>query len=114
MLWSSAAGGRGVLVAGTQPPDVVELWEWTLGPADHYASDAHTPGTRELVQVQRGTVTIMAGEQTVTLKVGDAAAYAGDVPHSSTNPRSRPARFTLTVLEPGVGAGATRPEAPDD
>jgi transcriptional regulator with XRE-family HTH domain len=25
-LWSGAAGGRGVLVAGTTPPDVVELW----------------------------------------------------------------------------------------
>src|SRR4051794_41738736 len=26
-LWSSEAGGRGVLVAGTEPPDVVELWD---------------------------------------------------------------------------------------
>ena len=42
VLWSSEAGGRGVLVAGTQPPDVVELWEWTLGPEDHYVSEAHT------------------------------------------------------------------------
>ena len=29
-LWTSDAGGRGVLVAGTEPPDVVELWDWTL------------------------------------------------------------------------------------
>src|SRR3954451_6695509 len=26
-LWASDGGGRGVLVAGTQPPDVVELWD---------------------------------------------------------------------------------------
>jgi transcriptional regulator with XRE-family HTH domain len=32
-LWSSQAGGRGVLVAGTEPPDVTELWDWTLAPA---------------------------------------------------------------------------------
>ena len=31
VLWSGEAGGRGVLVAGTEPPDVVELWDWTLG-----------------------------------------------------------------------------------
>src|SRR5215210_3857661 len=26
-LWTGTAGGRGVLVAGTQPPDVLELWD---------------------------------------------------------------------------------------
>src|SRR5919206_1019565 len=57
-LWSSESGGRGVLVAGTEPPDVVELWDWTLGPGDRHTSEAHTPGTRELLQVQQGTVTI--------------------------------------------------------
>ena len=36
VLWTSDAGGRGVLVAGTEPPDVVELWDWTLGPADRH------------------------------------------------------------------------------
>ena len=51
------AGGRGVLVAGTEPPDVVELWDWTLGPGDTHVSEAHTAGTKELLQVQEGTVT---------------------------------------------------------
>ena len=36
-LWSGEAGGRGVLVAGTTPPDVVELWDWTLGPGDQHS-----------------------------------------------------------------------------
>src|SRR5947208_11269844 len=31
VLWTGEAGGRGVLVAGTEPPDVIELWDWTLG-----------------------------------------------------------------------------------
>ena len=113
VLWSSASGGRGVLVAGTQPPDVVELWDWTLGPRDHYTSDAHTPGTRELVQVQQGTVVIEAGDRSVTLKAGDAATFPGDVRHSYDNPLARPARFVLSVFEPGVGVGASRPEVPD-
>jgi transcriptional regulator with XRE-family HTH domain len=104
-LWTSEAGGRGVLVAGTQPPDVVELWDWTLGPADRYTSDAHTPGTQELVQVQQGTVNIETGDQVVTLKVGDAVVFPGDVAHTYANPNNRSARFTLSVFEPGVGVG---------
>ena len=73
---------------------------------------AHAPGTQELVQVQQGTVTIEAGDQVVTLKVGDAVAFPGDVAHAYTNPHNRSARFTLSVFEPGVGAGA-RTEASD-
>lgn len=49
------AGGRGVLVAGTESPDVVELWGWTLGPGDQHESEAHSPGTKELLQVQQGS-----------------------------------------------------------
>src|ERR1700733_1733221 len=32
VLWRGKLGGRGVLGAGTDPPDVTELWDWTLGP----------------------------------------------------------------------------------
>ena len=103
-LWSSESGGRGVLVAGTEPPDVVELWEWTLGPGDRHMSEAHTPGTRELVQVQQGTITVEVAGRSVTLDAGDAAAFPGDVAHAYTDPHTEPARFSLVVFEPGVGS----------
>ena len=106
VLWSGQAGGRGVLVAGTEPPDVVELWDWTLSPGDQHASEAHTPGTKELVQVQQGTVTVEVADQPVTLDAGDAVAFPGDVAHSYANPGTRPARFSLAVFEPGVGPGS--------
>jgi transcriptional regulator with XRE-family HTH domain len=102
-LWSSAAGGRGVLVAGTESPDVVELWDWTLAPGDSHVSDAHSSGTKELVQVQQGTVAIQVADQSVTLDVGDAVALPGDVPHGYSNPGTELARFSLAVFEPGVG-----------
>lgn len=111
-LWSSESGGRGVLVAGTEPPDVVELWDWTLAPGDQHASEAHAPRTRELVQVQQGTITIKVGDQPVILDAGDAIAFSGDVAHSYANPGMQPARFSLAVFEPGVGSGS-RPEASD-
>jgi transcriptional regulator with XRE-family HTH domain len=104
-LWSSQSGGRGVLVAGTAPPDVLELWDWTLAPGDHHISEAHTPGTRELLQVQEGTIVVDVAEQSITLDTGDAVAFPGDVAHSYANPGTQPARFSLAVFEPGVGTG---------
>jgi transcriptional regulator with XRE-family HTH domain len=103
-LWTSPAGGRGVLVAGTEPPDVVELWDWMLAPGEQHASEAHSARTRELIQVREGMVTVGAGAQSAVLEPGDAVAFPGDVPHSYANPGKSPARFSLAVFEPGVGA----------
>jgi len=108
-LWIGESGGAGVLVAGTAPPDVAELWDWTLGPGDRHTSEAHRTGTKELMQVHEGTVIVQVGAETLTLDPGDALAFPGDVAHSYSNPAAEPARFSLAVFEPGVGAG-TRSE----
>jgi transcriptional regulator with XRE-family HTH domain len=104
-LWTSASGGRGVLVAGTESPDVVELWDWTLAPDDRHESEAHAPGTKELLQVQDGAVTVVVAGESYMLEAGDAVSFPGDVSHSYANPGAEPARFSLTVFEPGVGTG---------
>ena len=106
VLWSGESGGRGVLVAGTAPPDVAELWDWTLGPGDQHSSEAHTPGTKELVQVQQGTVMVEVAGEPVALQAGDAVTFPGDVAHGYANPGPQPARFSLAVFEPGVGSGS--------
>lgn len=106
VLWRGTSGGRGVLVAGTERPDVLELWDWTLGPGDRHVSEAHTPGTKELLHVQEGTVTLEVSDRSVTLEAGDAVAFPGDVAHSYTNPGTQAARFSLAVFEPGVGSGS--------
>jgi transcriptional regulator with XRE-family HTH domain len=112
-LWTSAAGGRGVLVAGTEPPDVVELWDWTLPGGDRYVSEPHAPGTRELLQVLAGTVEISVAGRPVRLAAGDAITFHGDVPHTYANPGKARARFSLAVFEPGVGRAAHRREGRD-
>lgn len=101
LLWSGDAGGRGILVASVETPDVVELWDWSLGAHDVHASTAHTSGTRELLQVQEGSVTLEVDGQLHALETGDAITFPGDLPHSYANPHSAHARFTLTVFEPG-------------
>lgn len=110
-LWTGEFGGRGLLVAGTASPDVVELWDWTLMPGDGHSSGAHADGTQELLQVLAGEVTIDVASQTFVLAQGDAMSFPGDEPHAYGNAATQPARFTLTVFEPGVGT-AHRPENP--
>ena len=107
VLWSGEFGGRGALVAGTEPPDVVELWDWTMNPGDWHASEAHTEGTHELVHVLAGALTVTVGDQAVELGIGDSMSFPGDVGHGYANHQDGPARFSLTVYEPGVGSPET-------
>ena len=87
-------------VAGTAAPEVLELWDWHLGPGDDYRGEAHSPGTRELLSVLKGTVRLTVAGESWDLRVGDAASFIGDVPHGYANPGTSPARFALTVFEP--------------
>ncbi|MCD2442135.1 XRE family transcriptional regulator [Agromyces sp. SYSU K20354] len=103
VLWRGTAGGEGILVGGTAPPDVLELWDWTLGPGDRYETAAHVTGTAEVLQVQHGTVLVELGDETLTLTVGDALTFDGAVPHAYINRTSEAAKFSLSVFEPGVG-----------
>ena len=108
VLWSGGAGGQAVLVASTAPPQVVELWDWRLGPGERYAHEGHVAGTRELLHVLEGAVAVDVADETVPLQTGDAVSFAGDVPHAYANPGSTPARFALSVFEPDVGSASRK------
>lgn len=100
-MWRSDAGGAAVMVAGTAPPDVCELWDWRLGPGDDYRSEAHRAGTRELLQVLSGAVVLVVAGEEHRLQAGDSANFDGSLPHSYRNASAaRPARFSLAVFEP--------------
>lgn len=109
-LWTGRYGGRGCLVAGTRPPDVVELWDWTLNPGDAHSSEPHAEGTHELIHVLAGAIRIEVGDEALELGEGDAVSFPGDLAHTSATPHDAPARFSLAVFEPGVGlASRTEP-----
>ena len=106
VLWRGARGGRAVLVAGTRPPDVVELWDWSMQPGEEHRSEAHSAGTQELLLVRDGAVDLHVGERVERLAVGDSAAFPGDVAHGYAAPADGDGcRFTMTAFQPGVGAG---------
>jgi len=102
-MWTSEAGGSAVMVAGTTPPDVSELWDWRLGPGDDYRSEAHRAGTRELMHVLTGSLLLVVDGAEYKLKAGDSASFDGAIQHSYRNvSTNRPARFSLAVHEPGL------------
>lgn len=112
-LWSGEHGGRGLLVAATRPPDVVELWDWALEAGERHESAPHSTGTRELVHVHAGTLLLEAGGQAVTLERGDAASFDGDASHAYAAPADQSVRFSLAVYEPSTSP-RTRTEPSHD
>jgi len=102
-LWTGENGGRGILVAGTDAPEVVELWDWTLASGERHESEAHAEGTRELLHLLKGSLTVEVDGEDHELKAGDAISFDGDIAHSYANTHKTPATFSLCVYEPGVG-----------
>ena len=70
------------------------------GPGDERSGQPHTPGTRELIHVLEGEVSLEAAGHSVLVGTGDAVSFPGDAPHGYHNAGEQTARFTLAVLEP--------------
>lgn len=100
-LWESAAGSRALFRIGTDPPDVVELWDWTLQPGDAFDGEAHPVGTVEVLQVLDGDLRLHVGEQERVLGVGDSAVFEAHAPHRYAADGADAVRFVMVVLQFG-------------
>jgi transcriptional regulator with XRE-family HTH domain len=109
-LWSSPAGSSAVFRIGTDPPDVVELWDWTLQPGDAFDGEAHPVGTSEVLSVLSGQLALRVGTSELELASGDTVLFEAHAPHRYANPAEDPARFTMVVVQPG-DAGLVPPSS---
>jgi transcriptional regulator with XRE-family HTH domain len=100
-LWSSPAGSSAVFRIGTDPPDVVELWDWTVQPGDSFDGEAHPVGTAEVLSVLAGRLALRVGTSELELATGDTVLFEAHVPHRYANTASEPLRFTMVVVQPG-------------
>jgi transcriptional regulator with XRE-family HTH domain len=100
-LWSSAAGSSAVFRIGTDPPDVVELWDWTLQPGDCFDGEAHPMGTQEVLSVLSGRLGLRVGGTEQQLDAGDTVLFQAHAPHRYTGEGDGPVRFVMVVLQPG-------------
>jgi transcriptional regulator with XRE-family HTH domain len=101
-LWTSAKGSEARLLASTSGRTMFELWAWTIMPGDGSKADAHSPGTRELISVEQGSLRITVGTETLILKAGESARLTTDQPHSYVAAGDVPVVFTMAVLEHGA------------
>ena len=100
-LWSSAAGSNAVFRIGTDPPDVIELWDWTLQPGDGFDGEAHPMGTQEVLSVLSGRLGLRVGATEQQLDTGDTVLFQAHAPHRYSGIGDGPVRFVMVVLQPG-------------
>jgi transcriptional regulator with XRE-family HTH domain len=101
-LWTGQFGGTATLLAGTQGPDMLEIWDWVLMPGESFEAAVHGAGTRELIHVTEGTLSLTVEGATHLVAAGASAIALTDRPHAYANPGSGPLRFTMTVHEPAA------------
>src|SRR5436309_2183761 len=99
-LWRSDGGGSGTLLAGTESPPVVELWDWRMAPGDRHEAEGHVAGTTELLDVLDGELAVTVEAVVHALGPGDAVVFRGDRDHVYANSRDAPLRFILAVSVP--------------
>jgi transcriptional regulator with XRE-family HTH domain len=103
VLWHGRAGGTGTLIAATDPPWAAELWQWELLQTEAYSGTEHPHGTRELVSVAEGTLTLTVDGERCEVTAGQSAQFPGDCAHTYANEHPEPLRMTMIVVVPPAG-----------
>jgi transcriptional regulator with XRE-family HTH domain len=99
VLWNGPSGGTGTLLAGSDPRPSLELWRWELRPGERRDSEPHSAGTREIISVEAGVLSLVVGESRTEVAAGDAALFHGDRAHAYANESDEDVRFILTVMD---------------
>lgn len=101
-LWTGADGSGGDLLVGTDRSEHVELWRWHLAPNDRHDSEGHVEGTRELITVLSGTLTLEVGNRTHEVISGGAVLFEAHSAHSYRNAHKRLLDMVLVVVQPAA------------
>ncbi|MEV5897879.1 helix-turn-helix domain-containing protein [Nonomuraea fuscirosea] len=91
---------RARLLVGADMPMILELWDWRLAPGEHHDGDAHPPGTREMLTVLAGELTLTVYGKSYLIGEDDAVLFTADRPHVYANRGERDLRFVMVVAEP--------------
>jgi transcriptional regulator with XRE-family HTH domain len=98
-LWAGEQPGSAArLLVGSGTTQQVELWDVRMQPGDGYASEGHPAGTRELLLVIEGELTLELDGDPHLVCAGDAIAFVADRPHAYRNRGTSPLRYSLTVI----------------
>lgn len=87
---------RPLTPAGSAP--WAEVYELRLQPRAVHASDAHAPGTREIVVVLSGQLRLRVEGEVYELGAGDSVSFSADKTHAYENPASSEGRYHNVIL----------------
>ncbi len=87
---------RPLTPAGASP--LVEIYELRLSARSTHTSEAHAPGTREVLIVLSGVARIRVADEVHELAAGDSISFIADVPHSYENPGASEARYHNVIV----------------
>ena len=98
-LWTGGhRGSEARLLVGSGSSQQVELWDVRMVAGDGYASEGHPTGTRELLLVIDGELTLELDGDPHLVGAGDAIAFVADRPHAYRNKGTTPLRYSLSVI----------------
>jgi transcriptional regulator with XRE-family HTH domain len=98
-LWTGGHKGSAArLLVGSGTSQQVELWDVRMVPGDGYSSEGHPSGTRELLLVIDGELTLELDGTPHLVGAGDAIAFVADRPHAYRNLGTSPLRYSLSVI----------------
>jgi transcriptional regulator with XRE-family HTH domain len=98
-LWTGGnKGSEARLLVGSGTSQQVELWDVRMVPGDGSVSEAHPTGTRELLLVIEGELTLELDGVPHQVCAGDAIAFVADRPHAYRNRGTSPLRYSLSVI----------------
>jgi transcriptional regulator with XRE-family HTH domain len=100
VAFEHSGGGSARLLVGTDAPAILELWDWRLGPGEAHDGDAHPAGTREMITVLDGELTLTLYGRSHVVGKDEAVVFSADRPHRYANEGDAPLRFIMVVTEP--------------
>jgi transcriptional regulator with XRE-family HTH domain len=100
LLWQGAGGGLGRLLRGMNEPDFVELWEWRFAPGERHDSADHAPGTRELLHVLSGELTVTVAGTDHRVAAGHTIDFRADRWHAYRNDGDALVRLLMVAVMP--------------
>ncbi len=105
------ARARGAVTLRQLLPDPIpgmSLERIDLPPRSSFPGVPHTPGTKEYLACESGTIVLGVAGSKWTLGPGDVLAFLGDQRHSYTNPgAARAVGYSAVLLVAGVSGFAT-------
>jgi len=97
VLWSDDAGSWARLLCGTSTREKLELWSWSLAPKAEYSSKAHGHGTREIIWVMSGSLSVATGSADTKASAGDCIIFEADHQHTYRNAGRGTCEFSMIV-----------------